>query len=555
MSTFYFDFNSTTNGIGSPGSPFNLDGWRGTVVSGGNSYLFKRGTVLEQSFETIADASYGAWFNPDGSDDPAQPRPIVRSTSPFSTYSSANKDGVEISNWDILAKLPLKHDSYVIFCGKGTRITGCHITSNVGCIANFGKSGVEIDGNVLNGVSEGKDFSNCVLLAQCETAFGISPLTIRNNRIYHAGSGNTNAHAVRIESLAPSLVQHLTFEGNEVGPALQPDAAALHGESAEPGCKNEFALGVRLTGCIDARIHGNTVTGMLEGISFHGGGIPMGCAITGNNCSHNRHYGIHVSSFATGCMIEYNACSHNGTQTNNEDTHGPLRAYGRGIELSSAGGQDMCKGHTIRFNTCEFNKNYGGPHDNASEGVGIGLDDGTCGCTVYGNVLRFNEGNGIQIYGNIPKATDTSNKVVANFFYENCTAAFRDRRNGGTAPTLFVAHLGCTYAKGGTTLLANNVFAGKTPVGIYVDGNSENVLLTNNLFMDVPHCVMLPDAGLPANTSITHNNFYSRDLEEQLYCTDRCGADMAPLYAPPPVAPLTSSDLTFGSLVAPTYPF
>jgi nitrous oxidase accessory protein NosD len=170
--------------------------------------------------------------------------------------------------------------------------------------------------------------------------------------------------------------------------------------------------------------------------------------------------------------------------------------------------------------------------------------------------LRFNEGNGLQINGYLPGASDTSNKVVANFFYDNCTDAYRGRRLGGTMPTIFIAQLSCAFAYGGETLLANNVFGGATPVGIYVEGHSNRVKVTDNLFLDVPHCVMLPPDCDSDTCDVFHNNYYSRGLHQQMYCTDECDPNHVPLYKPfatDPGRPGTSN-LTFDTLVGSSYP-
>lgn len=116
---------------------------------------------------------------------------------------------------------------------------------------------------------------------------------------------------------------------------------------------------------------------MLSGIFINGGDRSY---VDNNNCNNNMNFGIHISGLAKSYIIERSVCNANGgTLTNSY--------YGRGIELSSKVGQDAVSGHTIRYNTCRFNYNYGGPLDNGSEGVGIGVDDGTSKCLVYGKLV------------------------------------------------------------------------------------------------------------------------------------------------------------------------
>lgn len=579
MATLYYDFSAAVNGNGASATPYNLTGWTATTVSAGNSYMFKRGTTLTTAFSTVAgtDAStlvsYGAWYNSDGSDDTSMPRPIIVTTSTFSSYSSSNKNYVSIDSWDIRAHLiPIASDTYVIFCGTGASITNCAIYSRCGCIGNFGKSNVLIRDNTLWGVSHGSAYSNCVLIVSDPTA--MDTVTIQTNTIYHYGGGNSTSHATRIEcGTAAASLTNLIVEGNVILPApsetyLLPGygivletgkrTAPLSGRGtvnedsilnpATPltPSENQSAIGMWLARCPFAIVRSNVAKGFLDGIFFNGGGTATtGVTLSHNVTTYNRHFGIHITSDTTSAIIEYNNCSYNGTSTYN----GVLLAYGRGIELSSTSGQGSCTTHTIRFNLCEYNKNYGGPNDNASEGCGIGLDDGTTNNTVYGNVLRNNEGNGIQLYGggNTATWTDTHNYVVANYFSTNCTAAFKSRRTGGTLPTLFCAHLQASGTYGAPSHFLNNVFAGTTSVAIAIDSGSDRITNANNIFLDVPHCVMMPTTGAPTGVTFTRNNFYSNLVMEQLYCSNTVNGSGSPTF--PDLAYTGTSDYTFNPLL------
>jgi hypothetical protein len=209
------------------------------------------------------------------------------------------------------------------------------------------------------------------------------------------------------------------------------------------------------------------------------------CYVGNNNCSANMNFGIHITGVSKSFLIEHNVCNANG---------GLLSPtfYGRGIELSSALGQDAVSGHTIRYNTCRFNLNYGGPLDNGSEGVGIGLDDGTRACSVYGNVISNNEGNGIQLYGGGDPAryADTGGHMItSNMMDSNCSFSVLNRRGGGTEPSPFQAHIALAYIYGSPTVVSNNVFMGATRQGIYQDGTDANIVVFGNVYMGVPFLV------------------------------------------------------------------
>jgi hypothetical protein len=188
------------------------------------------------------------------------------------------------------------------------------------------------------------------------------------------------------------------------------------------------------------------------------------------------NFGIHITGFAKSFTIENNVCNTNG------GNFAPSW-YGRGIELSSAAGPDAVSGHTIRFNTCNANRNYGGTLDNGSEGVGIGLDDGVTKCSVYSNVLWNNEGNGIQVYGGGDRARwpDTGgHTITSNKMYSNCALSVMNRRSGGTAPSSFQAHISLTYVYGSPTVVSKNSFSGRTRMGVYTDGTDANVTMVGN---------------------------------------------------------------------------
>jgi parallel beta-helix repeat protein len=249
---------------------------------------------------------------------------------------------------------------------------------------------------------------------------------------------------------------------------------------------NRGAIGIYLVQGAAATLEGNTVSGMLVGIFINGGDRSY---VGNNHCSGNMNFGIHVTGIARSYLIESNVCNSNG------GTLSPTY-YGRGIELTSSAGPDGVSGHTIRYNTCRFNFNYGGPLDNGSEGVGIGLDNGTSKCSVYGNLISNNEGNGIQLYGGGDPARypDTGgHTIMSNIMDSNCTYSFLNRRSGGSAPSPFQAHIALAYIYGSRSVISSNVFMGTTRAGVYTDGTDSNIVAFGNLYLGVPYPVGLPD--------------------------------------------------------------
>lgn len=582
MSTSYYDFSAAVNGTGTSASPFNLTGWTATTVSAGNSYLFKRGTTFTGTLTLTAGTNasskvtYGAWYNSDGTDDVTQPKPVFIVSSTLSTYSSTNKDYVTLDNLDIRGwGIPLASDTCVVFCGTGTTVSNCAIYANVGCVGCFAKSNVTVIGNSLYGVGATTAHSNCVINgSDAGTATGV---IIKNNFIYHLGGGSSTSHAVRLECTNSAGSLGLTFDNNIIGPApedqrvlpgfgiicenrsfqhmvpgvgVMDDRSVFSPTLARPFCSNKNAIGLWVTRIPSGVITNNFVSGMLTGIFMNGGGANTACTFGHNTCIYNRHFGIHLSTKAIGCTVEYNTCSYNGTSIADE----VLQAYGRGIEFSSAAGQGQCGNHIVRYNTTEYNKNYGGPSDNGSEGVGIGLDDSTFGCTVYGNTIRFNEGNGVQYYGGLSTdatITDTYNHVVGNFFYSNCTASFTNRRSGGLATNLFAGHINLANTKGTTSYIANNVFAGATLCAIIIDSTSRNLTISNNIFVDVPHCIALPAAGMPSGCKAIRNDFYSHFVAEQTYATTAVNGSGVMTY--PNSLYSGTDDFTFDPLIDSNY--
>jgi parallel beta-helix repeat protein len=502
MATIYVDPTAAGPGAGTLASPFQS--WTSVAWVPGNTYLQKRGTTyagvftLSTSGTRFQRITVGAYFRPDGSDDPRQPRPvIILPPAPATPANGASiavqgqeRDFVTYRHLDIRNNAaPEASDVAIIWLGHDCAFDNNRVASNCGGVYIYGKNSVTVSNCVLDVVSCNPAFSNHgILLAE---NFRIDDNRLLNNTIHHRGGGSASSHGIRCETYdSAARITNLVIRGNTISPSPGQDYTA-----------NRGAIGIYLVHGLAAVIDRNTVTGMLTGI-FIGTGERN--YVGNNSLSRNMNFGLHITGFAKTYLIENNTCNYNG------GTLAPT-CYGRGIELSSAAGTHAVSEHTIRRNTCMYNYNYGGPADNGSEGVGIGLDDGTSRCSVYGNTISNNEGNGIQLYGggDRERFTDTGgNTIMSNRLESNCTFSVLDRRTGGTAPSPFYAHVHLSYIYGARTLIMSNIFSGTSSGGVFQDSTSSNVIAAMNIYMgfaypmtplrgqgEPPHVGGLPMAG------------------------------------------------------------
>lgn len=471
----YIDPSVPGAGDGTLANPFRS--WASVSWVPGHTYLQKRGTTYSGVFRVSASGSasqritIGAYYRSNGNDDPSQPKPVIilpgAPTAPGDGASIAvykqERDYVTYRNLDIRnSALPEASDVAIIWLGNHCVFENNNVSSNCAGVYVFEKSHVAISGCVLDVIRNGPTYGNQGILVAGNGS--MDDIRILNNVVRHRGGGTAASHGIRCETYgSTAFLTQLVIRGNRVSPP--------------PGVEynpNRRAIGIYLIRGAAATLDRNTVTGMLTGIFINGGDRSY---IGNNNCSNNMNFGIHISGFARSYVIERNVCNANG---------GTLSTtyYGRGIELSSAAGQGAVSGHTIRFNTCRFNYNYGGPLDNGSEGIGIGVDDGTRQCQVYGNIISNNEGNGIQVYGGGDRARwpDTGGHTIdSNTMESNCTVSVLNRRSGGKTPSSFQAHIALAYVYGSRTVVSKNVFLGSTRMGIYLDGTDENITTIGNI--------------------------------------------------------------------------
>jgi parallel beta-helix repeat protein len=489
MATYYIDPSVPGPGNGTLASPFKS--WTSVTWAPGNTYLQKRGTTYSGVFRLSASGTatqritVGAWYRADGSDDPSRPKPII--ILPGAPVTPANGASISVfgqerhfvtyRNLDIRnTAAPEANDVAIIWLGNNCVFENNNVSSNCAGVYIYEKNHVTVSGCVLDVVRNSPAFSNHGVLVAGNV--NIDDVRILNNTVYHRGGGSAASYGIRCETYnSASFLTNLMIRGNRVSP---PPGVAYN--------PNRSAIGIYVVQGSAATLNGNTVSGMLTGIFLNSGSRNY---LGNNNCSTNMNFGIHVTGVAKSFLIENNTCNYNG------GTLSPTY-YGRGIELSSAAGQDAVSGHTIRYNTCRFNYNYGGPLDNGSEGVGIGLDDGASKCMIYGNVISNNEGNGIQLYGgaNPAKYSDTGgHMIMSNMMDSNCRRSYLNRRSGGTTPSPFYAHIQLSWIYGSLTVISNNVFMGSTRGGARQDANCANVVVVNNMYFGVPYPLVPEDAG------------------------------------------------------------
>jgi parallel beta-helix repeat protein len=489
MATYYIDPSAAGPGKGTLASPYQS--WTSVVWAPGNTYLQKRGSTYSGVFRLSTGGTadqritIGAYARPDGSDDPAQPKPVIvlpgAPTLPadgasISVYRQ-ERDFVTYRNLDIRnTALPEGSDVAIIWLGNNCVFENNSVKSNCGGVYIFEKNHVTVSGCQLDVVSSGMAYANDGILVAGNVA--IDDTQLRGNTIVHRGGGSAASHGIRCETYNGAVhLTRLVIRGNRISPPA--------GVSTNP---NRGAIGIVLVQGSMATLSQNSVSGMLTGIFVNSGDRNY---LGSNNCSDNMNFGIHIVGVAHSFVIESNTCNANG------GTLSPT-FYGRGIELSSAAGPDAVSGHTIRFNTCRFNVNYGGPLDNGSEGVGIGLDNGARSCAVYGNIISNNEGNGIQLYGggDPSRYPDTGgHTIMSNRMDSNCSHAVLNRRSGGSTPSPFYAHIQLAGIYGSPTVISNNIFMGKTRGGIAQDSSSSNIIKFNNIYLGVPY----PVAGAEAD--------------------------------------------------------
>lgn len=480
MTTYYIDPSAFANGDGSLATPYNT--WTGVPTGTGVIYKQKRGTYWTGTFPSLTSGTSGnvttitSYANADGSDDPAQSLPIIDigDTIMPGTINSP-RTFTKWSKVDIrCSRTSIGSDTPIMWVGSDIEISDCALTSNLTTLYGEKCSRVQILRNTITAATA--PVASTTTTSINAIVFGgslaLDNNVIDGNAIYVGDGGRSGTHAIKVAAAVP--ITSIQITNNTIRTVSGQSTA--HTDKA--GIYINNAQGASLfgsTGAVAASIiiSGNDVANLVDGVFL---ASVCGAWVHHNTLDHCGSFGLHVTGNvslpSSGCLMEWNKCRWAGRNQS------PF--YGRGIELSGAGQLDACTGHVVRFNDASYAKNWGGPADNATEGVGIGLDDATSCCQVYGNLIRQTEGNGIQFYGGASAPSDTGgNMVIGNYLIDCGLGSYRNRR---TSPvSLGLASIGLSKTAGSRTVIAYNTIIGGTG-GIRPDSFCNGVEIIGNVF-------------------------------------------------------------------------
>jgi hypothetical protein len=477
MTTIYIDPSAMTNGDGSLASPRNT--WTGVPTGAGNVYKQKRGTTWTGSFPSLTSGTSGnvttitSYANADGSDNASLPLPIIdigNTIMPGGVNSP--KTFTKWSNVDIrCARTTIASDTPIMWVGSDVEISDCVLSTNLTALYGEKCSRVQILRNTITCATAVTTTAamDAIVLGG---SLALDDNVIDGNTIYVGDGGKLGTHAIKVAAAVPITsiqITNNTIRTVSGQPTPHADKAGIfinNGAGAS-------LFGPTSTVAASIIIAGNDVANLVDGVFL---ASVNGAWVHHNTLDHCGSFGLHITGNSTlpssGCLIEWNMCRWAGRNLS------PF--YGRGIELSGAGQLDACTGHVVRFNDASYAKNWGGPVDNATEGVGIGLDDATSCCQVYGNLIRGTEGNGIQFYGGSAAPSDTGgNMVIGNHIIDCGLGSYKNRR---TSPVLLgMPAIGLSKTAGSRTVIAYNTIIGGTG-GIRPDSLCSGVELTGNVF-------------------------------------------------------------------------
>jgi hypothetical protein len=502
MADIYINPSAATNGNGSLSSPYNT--WIGVPVAAGNKYYQMRGTTYSGAFPSLTSGTSGnvtlvaAYANADGSDNTTLPKPIINigDTIMPGTINSP-KTFIKFYRVDLRNnRILVEADKPIMWLGSDTEIRQCNLDTNLSALYGEKVSRVVIaDNTITYGKAVGSVAVNAVVITG---GADMDSNEIISNNIKVGEAGNSSSHVIKCEPYAGYKQTNLKIAGNVIRPLNN--------------SMSTFARrGISVNNCIGGEISFNNVA------LFHAGIFATGESknvwIYRNSCNNNGAFGIHITTNTSNFLIEWNTCMQNG------GNYAWANWYGRGIELSGAGILHSCTGHVVRLNRCAQNYNWGGPQDNATEGVGIGIDDATSLCLIYDNYLDNNEGNGIQFYGGATPPHDTGGSYVFNnWLINNATQSFRNRRSGTKRLTDGACHIGLGATRGGKTIIANNLF-----VGAY-GGVRDNTLCSNieiyaNVFVGQTGYAIATkgwETYQPGNRSSIRQNIYKPGIPKNI---------------------------------------
>ncbi len=479
MPTYFIEPGAATNGTGTAASPFNT--WASVPTGAGNAYKQKRGTTWSGAFPSLTGGTsgnvttVGTYANADGTDNPALPRPIIDIGDRIMPGTvNSPRTFMKWSNVDIrCSRVTVASDTPIMWLGDDVEISDCSLTTNLTALYGEGCDRVKLLRNRIAAATA--DTTTHAINAIVIGGAAPAGVVIDGNEITVGDGGASLAHVIKVSCNQP--ITGIQITKNRI--------RTVSGESTthpnRAGIFLALATGadIRKLGTAAATIvlAENDVEGMVDGIFTSS---VSNAWIHHNNLSKCNSFGLHATGSlanpSSGCIAEWNTCRRNGKNVS------PW--YGRAIELSGGGSLNACTRWVIRFNDCSFTANWGGPMDNGTEGVGIGLDDATSRCLVYGNLCYRCEGQAVQTYGGSSPPADTGgNQILCNYFIECGLAAFTNRRSGGTTRTPGACNVSLSGTKGALTTLAYNLFVGGY-AGLREGSDCANVQKYGNVFID-----------------------------------------------------------------------
>lgn len=470
----YIDPSADANGNGTLASPYNT--WVGVPTGAGVIYRQKRGTWWNGTFPSLTSGTTGNVTTVGSYGDASTfllPQPIIGITDAILPGTlNGPKTFMKWTTVDLrCSRSSVSGDTPIMWLGNDVEISDCSLTTPLTALYGEKCSRVKILRNKIIAATANTTTAsiNAIVLAG---SLALDDNVIDGNEIYVGDGGPAGAHAVKVTSGVP--ITSLQVTNNRIRtvsgqPSPHADKAGIYIGWAN----GEGLFGPTGTDAATIIVSGNDVANLVDGVFLY---TSSNVWVHHNKVDYCGSFGVHVTGNAahpsSGCLIEWNKCRWAGRNLT------PF--YGRGIELSAGSKLNACTGHVVRFNDCSYAKNWGGPLDNITEGVGIGLDDATSGCQVYGNLIRGTEGNAIQFYGGTTAPADTGGHfIIGNFIIDCGLGSYRNRR---TTPVLTgCAAISTSKTQGSRTVIAHNVIIGGTG-GVRFDQSSSNVEIFGNVF-------------------------------------------------------------------------
>lgn len=266
-------------------------------------------------------------------------------------------------------------------------------------MSNHGHDGLHLDGTGVGNYAEG-----CT--AQNNAAGGIGNLLAAdnsNNFAYNVASNN-GQYGIACFDLGT-----FKYSGEISGNTLQNNGSA----------GSAYGVWIFATSCT-AKIHNNLTSGQVINIFLQGNGVNPdfgGTVVENNDINNAGYFGVQaygISGTTLPVLIQYNRIRNSGSYNN--VTSATAEHFARGVEVFGVDTAHLATNVVIRYNYVTGSFNF---IADGSEGVGIGLDNNSNNCQVYGNICYANGGNGIQLNTNTTGSSVHSNLLVGNVTARN----------------------------------------------------------------------------------------------------------------------------------------